>query len=164
MKPHILLSVAYLPPVEYFVLLSNGDVSIEKHEYYCKQSYRNRTILLTANGINQLSIPICHQQNKMLIKEVKIDYKTPWQRNHWKTIESAYNNSPFFLYYQDYIKPFYQKQYPYLFDFNMELINILLKLLKLDIPYRFTTEYRENIPNTIDARKIIHPKNAFFQN
>jgi len=132
-------------------------VCLEYKENYQKQSYRNRCCILTGNGVKQLTIPVIHSANKMPITEVRIDYATAWQRNHWRTITSAYGNSPFFLYYQDALQPFFEKKFDLLIDFNSEMLNILLKLLHLHPEIIPTQDY---VPaQDQDLRTLIHPKN-----
>ena len=104
-----LFSIAYFPPIDYLLEMKTADtVLVEAHENYQKQSYRNRATILTGNGLHDLIIPIVRNSEKQ-IKEIRIDYSMAWQRNHWKTIESAYNNSPYFLYYRDFFEPLFQK-------------------------------------------------------
>ena len=155
----ILLSTAYLPPVEYLSLLLKEDVEIEKCENFVKQTYRNRALIPTANGILPLTIPVKkHGLHNCPITKVEIDYSQSWQRMHWRAIEAAYNASPFFLYYKDYFYPFYHQQdIKYLFDFNIQLLTILLKLFKIDKKIHFTSTYAVLDKNE-DLRLIIHPK------
>ena len=157
MKQH-LLSTAYLPPVEYFAFLLTGKALIDGEERYQKQSYRNRAVIMNGNGVLNLIIPTVHDQRMSMVKEVRIDYVTPWQRAHWRSIESAYNNTPFYLYYKDALKPFFEQKYEYLFDFNTLLTQTLLKALQVDINVERTETffpYEEN-----DTRLEIHPKKA----
>ena len=154
-----LLSTAYLPPVEYFLLIEKSDGCVVEHfEHYSKQSYRNRTCILTGNGKQALSIPVEQTHQKILTKDVKIDYATRWQTNHWRAITAAYNSSPYFLYYQDYLRPFYDKKYTFLIDYNTELLQMLLKFLKLNRPIEPTTDFIATTADLYDAREIIHPK------
>ena len=136
-------------------------VMLEVCEHYIKQSYRNRTLIATANGVQALSIPVVHVSSKMPILDVRIDYATPWQRLHWKTLDTAYNGSPYFLYFQDYIRPFYEKKYEFLFDYNLELMQVILKLFGKDFqPQRtseFITDYTQ-MEDVEDLRNAIHPK------
>jgi hypothetical protein len=130
MEKNIVLSTAYLPPVDFFK--STGGFHfclIDPTELYQKQTYRNRTYIYSPNGIQPLIIPILRPYNG-IIKDVKIDYKMAWQRNHWRSIQTAYNNSPFFEFYQDFFAPFFYKKTPFLFDHNFELIQMCNKLLK----------------------------------
>lgn len=154
----IILSTAYLPPIEYFAFINKSEVFfIEGAEHYQKQSYRNRATILTGNGPQSLIVPVIHQSSKMMIRDVKIDYSCDWQRQHWKTIESAYNNSPFFLFFQDYLLPFYEKKQVFLFDYNINIITILLKLLRIKKDPVITESFELSV-SMQDYRNDIHPK------
>ena len=106
-----LLSTAYWPNLHYFYYLINSDsITIESFENYHKQSYRNRTQILTANGKLNLSIPIKNLNTKELIKDIEIAYQENWQINHWRAITSAYKNSPYFEFFEDEINYFYRRR------------------------------------------------------
>jgi hypothetical protein len=155
---NVLLSTAYLPPVEYFALLLSENAAIEREERYQKQSYRNRTVIMNGNGALNLIIPTVHDGRMGIVKDVRIEYVTPWQRAHWRSIESAYNNTPYYLYYKDALKPFYEREYEFLFDFNLQLIQTLTKLLRLDGDIRTTTTFEPYTSH--DTRLLIHPKHS----
>ncbi|MGZ4098932.1 MAG: WbqC family protein, partial [Bacteroidia bacterium] len=127
----VLLSTAYWPNLHYFYYVLNADkVRIEKQEHYQKQSFRNRMQLLSANGILDLSIPVKKNNDNGLIPGIEISYKEPWQIKHWRAITSAYNNSPYFEYFEDDLKGFYEHEYQYLFDYNMQQLKTILRILK----------------------------------
>lgn len=154
----VLLSTAYLPPVEYFAFLISGEALIDGEERYQKQSYRNRAVVMNGNGKLNLIIPTIHDQKMSVVKDVRIEYVTPWQRAHWRSIESAYNNTPFYLYYKDALKPFFEHKFEYLFEFNTQLTQTLMKCLQIDTKVACTenfSPYEEN-----DLRLEIHPKAA----
>ena len=157
MKNH-LLSTAYLPPVEYFAFLLSGKAFIDGEERYQKQSYRNRAVIMNGNGVLNLIIPTVHDQRMSVVKEVRIEHVTPWQRAHWRSIESAYNNTPFYLYYKDALQPFFEQKFDFLFDFNTQLTQTLLKLLQLDVNVGFTQYFSPYEDD--DLRLEIHPKKA----
>jgi hypothetical protein len=158
MQQETILSIAYLPPVAWFQKIKQVDsVYIEKQEHYVKQSYRNRCHVLGANGVLSLSIPIIATHDKQLISDVRISYDEKWQQQHWRSIESAYRNTPYFIYYADALKPFYQKKYDFLFDYNMELVQLLLQKFKLNTEIKFTEDYNAST-YTNDYRNTIHPK------
>src|SRR5688572_3856586 len=97
----VILSTAYWPNLLYFHHLMNSEeVLIEQWENYSKQSFRNRTEILSANGVLSLSIPVIHTSSKQLTRNLRINYKENWQIRHWRAITSAYNNSPFFEYFE----------------------------------------------------------------
>ncbi len=152
-----LLSTAYLPPIEYFAFLIFGDVTMERCERYQKQSYRNRTTIVGGNGVMDLIIPTTHDFRLSPITEVRIDYTTQWQRIHWRSIESAYNSSPYYLYYKDALQPFYKEKTERLFDFNLSLIETILKLLKTKVSVNFSASYQPYISDN-DLRLLIQPK------
>ena len=160
----ILLSTAYLPPIEYLsAFMQDDDIFIEQHENFVKQTYRNRCLIPTANGVLSLSIPVKKNGlHNCPIRETQIDYSQPWQRTHWRAIEAAYNASPFFLYYRDYLEAFFlQQTISSLFDFNIQLLDLLLKLFGIKKEYAFTTEYNSSYEERHkDFRQIISPKVA----
>ena len=76
-------------------------------------------IIPTTNGPLSLTIPTNHDIS-LSMKDIRISDQANWRHVHWNALLSAYGESPFFEYYQDDIRPFYEKKYEFLFDFNME--------------------------------------------
>ncbi len=160
MSKNIILSTAYLAPIQYFTKFVEYDkVIIEAHENFIKQTYRNRCKIYAANGELSLSIPVKKNAPKTKIKELQIDYDTNWRKLHWKSIESAYNSSPFFEYYIDDFSPFYTKKFKYLFDFNTELLKMILENIDISTNIDFTETFFNNEYEMDDFREQIHPKN-----
>jgi hypothetical protein len=157
---NVYLSSAYLAPVQYYSKFLNNRVFIEQHENYLKQSYRNRCMIVSANGVMPLSIPVEHASGaKVLTKDIRIADHGNWQHLHWNAIVSAYNSTPFFEYYQDDFYPFYHKKYDFLFDLNEEILNLTFRLLQVDQEISYTDEYKREVePNELDFRETIHPK------
>lgn len=156
----LLLSSAYLAPVSYFQLMVGNDsaVKIEKYEYYQKQSYRNRCRIATANGVMDLTIPV-EKPDKQLIRDVRISSHGDWQTQHWRTIEAAYNSSPFFEYYSDDLRPFFEKKWVFLWEFNQIIQEKILDLIDGGINICTTDCYIEKYnKNVTDLRNKIHPK------
>ncbi|MBN1143812.1 MAG: WbqC family protein [Bacteroidales bacterium] len=156
----LLLSTAYLPPVQYLSkFLSGNNMLIEKHEHYQKQSYRNRCYIYGANGKQCLVIPVKKMHgDKMPIAEVEIDYVTNWQKIHLKSIESAYRLSAFYEYYADDFSRFYIRKTRFLFDWNMDLLTFLLKAFHITGTPSPTTTFEKNAERIADFRNSIHPK------
>ena len=154
-----LLCSAYLPPVSFFTAINNGgDVLIEQYDNYCKQTYRNRCVIATAGGKQVLTIPVIKSENpKQLMKDVRISDHGNWRHQHWNALESAYMNSPFFMYYQDDFRPFYEKRYEFLVDFNTELTLLIMKLAGIDNPIRLTESYGKKAENILDLRNLSEP-------
>jgi len=158
-----IFSIAYFPPIDYLLEMKKADsVFIEAFENYQKQTYRNRATILTGNGLYDLIIPVVRSSVK-LIKEIQIDNSVAWQRNHWKTIESAYNNSPFFLYYRDFFEPLFQKKQTFLFDFNMELLHLLRLIFLINNSISLTDKFDIVPKNTENFRDYFLPKNRIFR-
>ena len=155
----VLLSSAYLPPVSFFTAInSGGDVLIEQYDNYCKQTYRNRCRIATAAGVQALTVPIVKSSSpKQLMKDVRISDHGEWRHQHWNALESAYMNSPFFMYYQDDFRPFYEKKYEFLIDYNTELTLLIMKLAGIDKPLRLTESYGKKDENVLDLRPLAEP-------
>lgn len=162
---NIYLSSAYLAPIQYYAKLRpENHIFIEQWESYIKQSFRNRCMIVSANGPISLSIPVVHSSSKkILTKDIRIAEHGNWQHIHWNAIVSAYNSTPFFEYYQDDFYPFFHKKYSFLFDFNEELRVLISSLLSLDLPViEYTSTYiTEFAEGEFDFREIIHPKKDF---
>ena len=155
------LSVAYLAPVEYYSAIAKADrVFLENCDSYVKQTYRNRCQIATANGKLVLSIPVEKLAGeKTLTRDIRISEHNDWQIHHWRSIESAYNSTPFFEFYKDDMLPFYEKKWNFLWDFNVEIQTKILELLDLKTNVQLTKEYNSTLPeNVIDMRESIHPK------
>jgi hypothetical protein len=154
-----ILSTAYWAPVQYYSKLTGmSEVLLEQHENYLKQTYRNRCHIAAANGVLPLTVPVLRNHgNKMPVREVRIDYSEQWQRNHWKAIESAYRSSPFFEYYADDFRPFYEKKEVFLFDLNEKIFRLLLDLIGLKITVGYTCQFTERYPCN-DFRYTVSPK------
>jgi hypothetical protein len=159
-----LFSIAYLPPVQYMAHWVNAKKPvIEKHCNYIKQTYRNRCDILAANGVIPLTIPVAKASRpKVNTRDVEISYDTRWQSLHWRSIVSAYNSSPFFEYYMDDFRPFYEKSYRFLFDFNLELMQVIFDALDIPLQIKFTDEYvKKDELDAADYRSLIHPKKDY---
>lgn len=158
------LSSAYLAPVEYYTkLLAYDIIYIEQHDHYMKQTYRNRCTIAGPEGEITLSIPTVKSDSlKCPMKDIRISDHGNWHHLHWNAIESAYNNSPFFEYYKDDFRPFYERKYEFLADFNEELCQLICELVDIQPNMKRTKEYKTICnSNEYDFREIIHPKKDF---
>ena len=158
----VLLSSAYLPPISWMkAALTAGKVRIEAFETYPKQTYRNRCRIITANGIQALSIPVNKIDGRHTkTRDIEIVYDEPWQRLHWRSIDAAYSNSPFYLYYKDKLDKYYKKEYRFLLDLNMEITNTLFSLLKISVDIELTEEFLQHPSEISDQRSAFSPKYA----
>lgn len=149
----ILLSTAYLPNIAYLShVLTYQEVYIEQYEHFIKQTYRNRCELFSSNGKQTLSIPLIKQADKELIKDKRISYAEDWQKQHWRAITSAYKNSPYFEYFEDDLKPFYETQYEFLLEYNTALLHTILHIIRIKKTLQFTSQYESNPIHYLDLR------------
>lgn len=162
----VILSTAYLPPVEYISAIYNSSGTlIEQYERFQKQSYRSRCHIYSASGLLALTIPVSRADGHYLpIREMRIDYSGKWQQEHWRAIVSAYRTTPFFEYYEDDFAPFYHKRYEFLFDFNSELLTMILNLMGIKCNVEFSQKFIHEYSNQeiLDLRESIHPKREPF--
>lgn len=151
---------AYLPPVSYFsAMMQSEKVLLEAHENYTKQSYRNRCRIASANGVETLSIPVQSNQGKKIpIRDVRISQHDNWRQTHWRAITSAYRSSPFFEYFEDDFRPFYEKEWTFLWDYNMDLLILMLDLLDIQPKISLTKKFQSELSDINDLRSRIHPK------
>lgn len=159
MKHDAVFSLHYLPCMAWFKCFIQAESPvIDVHEHYLKQSYRNRCHILSANGVLPLSIPVKKLITKTAVKDMRIENEFNWQRQHWESIVSAYNSSPYFFYYRDYFEPVYHTRFDTLAEWNTKLMQLLLKLLKTDKTYVFSDAYIVTDTIQLDWRERIHPK------
>lgn len=169
----VLLTTAYLPPVEYIAAIAAGMslspdgivpacVYLEACENYQKQSWRNRCRILSANGPENLNFPIVHRNgshNNIPITEVEVDWSTPWLQMHKRAIESAYSSSAFFEYYRDGLFSILDSRPATLFGLNLSLLEWLLKSFGIKADIRLTSDYGSSGDGQMlwDLRHL-HPK------
>jgi hypothetical protein len=156
----ILLSTAYLPPVEYFShILEAEEILIEREENYLKQTYRNRCYILSADGPLSLTVPVYMGSfHKTPVKEIRIDYSKRWQQVHLGAITSSYNSSPYFVYYFENIEKIILTGHKFLLDLNMYLLQALIGLLKISASPSYTTHFMPEEGERNDFRYAITPK------
>ena len=140
-----LLPTSSLAPIGYYaVLLQNENCEIEQYEHFVKQSIRNRCDIYGANGKLTLSIPKQRKaSSKTQIKDIKIAYHHPWQKEHWKSIVSAYRTSAYFEFYEDLFIPFYEKKETSLSDFNLKLQEVIFICLQIKDTSILTQSYQK---------------------
>lgn len=159
------LTSAYLAPVEYYSKLFHYDkVMIEAFDNYVKQTYRNRCFLGGANDRLSLSMPIEKTGGeKCLTRDIRLSDHGNWRHQHWYAIQSTYNNTPFFEYYEDYFAPFYEKKYDFLFDLNESMREMICGLLEINPNVEYTSEFIAAADmEGKDFRELIHPKKDYL--
>ena len=145
-----LLQTTYFGPIQWYQKLYRYDQTlIEQYDSYQKQTYRNRCVIATANGLQALTVPVEHDtlniKNEILkVKDLRISDHNNWRRIHWNALQSAYNESPFFDYYADDIRLFFEKKYEFLVDFNEAIRQTVCNLLDIHPQVSYTTDFDED--------------------
>lgn len=160
----VYLSSAYLAPVEYYCkLLTYDRAVIEQHDHYLKQTYRNRCTIAAPDGPLALTVPIVKPDTpKCPMRDIRISDHGNWRHLHWNALQSAYNHTPFFEYYKDDFRPFYEQKYEFLMDFNDALGQLICSLIDMEPCISRSDEYKTGFtPDEADFRERIHPKKDF---
>jgi hypothetical protein len=151
----LILPATYLPDIEYVTRLvaAGDDYIIDCGEHYIKRSVRNRTSIMTANGVLDLTVPVvnANRPRTPMIK-MQIDYSKPWQHQHWVAIESAYRSSAYFDFIAERLEPFYREHYSSLVEFNLAILRVMLDFLGYKAPLNRTTEYVVAAEGDVDLR------------
>ncbi|MEM8521560.1 WbqC family protein [Flavobacterium sp. PL12] len=165
-----LLHPTYFPSISHFVAIAQSEnVTFEVEDNFQKQTNRNRTYIYSPNGIQLLNIPIKHsKENRQKTKDIKIEPEFDWQKQHFKSLETAYRSSPFFEFFEDDLRPIFDRKYIFLLDLNFEVLEIVLKCMRMKVDFDKTLEYFHEIGDNsvIDLRHLVEGKkdNSTFQN
>ena len=151
-----LLSTTYFGPIQWYQKLYRAEhVVIEQWESFQKQTYRNRCLIATTQGIQALTVPVVRGETS-LMKDIRISDHGNWRHLHWNALQSAYGESPFFEYYQDDIQPFFTQRWDYLFDFNEAIRQKMCELIDISPQVSLTGSFQPKADH--DFREAINPK------
>lgn len=153
-----ILSTTYFGPVQWYQKLNRYDlVFMEQHESFQKQTFRNRCMIATTQGVQSLSFPIEHDA-KDDISNIRLSDHGNWRHVHWQAIASAYGDSPFFEFYEDDIRPFFfERKWERLMDYNEAICKTLCQLLDIHPKITKTEDYSAAFDGP-DFRDAIRPK------
>ncbi|HLY68866.1 MAG TPA: WbqC family protein, partial [Puia sp.] len=157
----IIESHYFSPLIFYKSSFAYTNIRFEQYESFQKMSFRNRCVIAGANGKIMLSIPLQHgREQKTLMKDVRISYAQRWQKDHWKTIQSCYNKSPWFEFYRDGLQELYGRHFNFLLDWNFVCLDWSLNQLSMPQNYLLTHEFIKKYDETVaDWRNKILPRN-----
>lgn len=144
-----------------FAVVAQREIIWEVEDNYQKQTYRNRCHICTDQGKHLLSIPIQHvggKEGRQKYQDVKLDNSYSWQRQHWRTLQTAYRTSPYFEFYEDDLAPLFEKGKNFLLDFNLETIEKICDCLQIETPSEKTTVYQKEPLDVFDARFLVNAK------
>lgn len=154
----------YFPSIAHFAaIIQSNTLELEVEDNFQKQSYRNRCLIYSPNGLQLLNVPVVHSKElRQKTKDIRISYDFDWQKQHFKSLEMAYRSSPFFEYYEAEFEPLFQKKTTFLLDFNLEIFELLLKCLMHKKEYSKSTEYFKNLPDYQDFRYLTQDKKTTY--
>ena len=156
----------YFSPIsQYGVMVQAEKIEFEVVDNFQKQTYRNRCYIYGANGKQLLTVPIRHSKCKIKqkTKDIKIETGDHWQKQHFKSLKTAYNCSPFFEFYEDDLYPFYHQKFEKLMDYNIELIKMVLHLLNSEVKLLFNEETDDDFDDLIIAKHGLKKKTPIYQ-
>lgn len=162
-KMKAIFPTSYFPSISYMAaFLHEAEAEIEQFETYPKQTYRNRCVIMSANGLQVMSVPVSKVfGNHTMTKDMVISYQTPWQQIYQRSLESAYKASPYFDYYFPYIENLFRTKTETLIELNQTALKTILKLLNNNKEIYYTTDYQVVSSEIKDYREIFHPKKTF---
>ena len=143
-------------------------VILDGHEHFEKMTYRNKYHISGANNSIKLSVPLVHGRNQRVpVKEVRIFNDARWQVQHLRTLESVYNNAPFFEYYEFSLRALYETNFTYLTEFNLAALKWVKKQLNLGFEIEetagFIKEYPEGVTDLRRMTKVPEQLPRYYQ-
>jgi hypothetical protein len=139
-------------------MIAAESVTFEVEDTFQKQTNRNRMYIYSPNGMQMLNISVKHDGTKCAFKDIKIDNQYNWQKNHFKSLEAAYKNSPFYEYFIDDLQPIFEKKPEFMLDLNFEIFERINDALGISIPFEKTTEYFHEVTDKTDFRNLVNGK------
>ena len=155
-----LLSTTFFGPVQWYQKLYRYDeVYIENNDSYQKQTYRNRCLIATTNGVQALTVPVTIEHAGGT-ETIRISDHGNWRHQHWQALCSAYGDSPFFQYYEDDLRPFFTGKWEFLRDFNEAIRQQMCIMLDIQPKVMLTPHYQkgDDLTDCDDYREVIRPK------
>ena len=156
---NILIYPTYFPSISHYIaMIAAESVTFEVEDTFQKQTNRNRMYIYSPNGIQMLNISVKHNDANNNFKDIKIDNHYNWQKNHFKSLEAAYKNSPFYEYFIDDLQPIFEKKPEFMLDLNFEIFERINDALGISIPFEKTTEYFHEVTDKTDFRNLVNGK------
>lgn len=156
---NILLYPTYFPSISHYIaMIAAESITFEVEDTFQKQTNRNRMYIYSPNGIQMLNISVKHNDANNNFKDIKIDNQYNWQKNHFKSLEAAYKNSPFYEYFIDDLQPIFEKKHEFMLDLNFEIFERINDALGISIPFDKTTEYFHKVTDKTDFRNLVNGK------
>jgi hypothetical protein len=159
---NLLIHPSYFPSISHCVAMAQSERTLfEMEDNFQKQTNRNRTYIYSPNGIQLLNVPVKHsKETHQKTKEIKIENGFNWQKQHFKSLEAAYRTSPFFEFFEDEIRPIFEKKHHFLMDLNFESMEFVTKCMRMKLDYETTLEYFQDVDSNLilDLRTLVDGK------
>ena len=126
----------YLPWLGLFhkIALADSFVWFDDVQYQ-KKDWNNRNKIKTQNGPIWLIVPVLSKNHfEKKVGRIKINNDLPWAKKHLKSIQFSYSKSKYFDHYYDFFKDVYNKEWMFLSDLNLHILEFFLKELKIEVP------------------------------
>ena len=123
-------------PIQSFVpfIEKRSIILLDEIHFPSHAGYRNRIDFTGVSGKQSFSIPLQASSRKANYRNVELSYQEHWQNQLLNALRTSYGKSPFYEYYDYRFIDLIKKDYQYLWDFNFELLNLILTCLKIHIP------------------------------
>lgn len=157
-----IIEIQYFGCISYYIeAIRSKHLFLEQFETYQKMSFRNRCQVLGAGKVLDLTVPLLGgRDQKAFITDIRIDNAQAWQKQHWVTLESCYNKSPFFLYYKESLRSLLFAPYETLWELNAATIKWVIAKLKAGIKVESTSSFAKNVSlEFVDLRGRFVPSN-----
>ena len=159
------LPLYLLPPISWWaIVVQHNAVMLDIGERWVKQSHRNRFEIAGPNGVQKLSVPTI-KATRTCLRDVAINYAEPWQKLHWRSLEAAYNRSPFFEFYKDELQVIFFTKYHHLAELGLALVHWCANKLQVSTTFEVSNAYVELDEKELDYRMEIpeHTPVEYYQ-
>ncbi|MSQ78102.1 MAG: hypothetical protein EXR21_00310 [Flavobacteriaceae bacterium] len=157
--PAILTEPHYFPCIgQVAAIVRDGSVYFDMQSRFVKQTYRNRCLILSANGPQSLTVPIMNGSNYLPMSEVIISPDHDWKRQHLRAIRSAYSSSPYYLFYSEKIETLLNKNHERLMDLLLDSYMLIFELFKTSVLFLRPGQEENLSASYTDLRNLFSPK------
>lgn len=135
----------YFGNLAYFSYLIKNPCVFETKEHFIKQTFRTRCTIATSQKSQDLFLPVIRERktgNKTTIDQVKILNELYVKKQHWKSLVTAYQRSPFFEYYQADLEQLFLTEHIFLLNFHRASLIWIFKQLGVKFKVSETTTYQ----------------------
>jgi hypothetical protein len=159
----LLIEPFYLPNTDYFSLISRYQkVCLDFHGHYERRTFRNRAYVLNAEKTVELTVPVKMSSHFTAMCDVRTEQNQRFAEIHFRTLQSCYGKSAFWLYFGDIFEKIYLQKHEFLAEFNFMLTEMLAQKLGLSTRFYTSEKYYEGeeLEQFDDFRGRIHPRKA----